>query len=206
MDNIKKYDENEKKVWTCGKCQNMNLVSDFRCLKCNYFNYEVYSGDYANLYNKKDTNISDKKNKNKPIILKGDFIDYNYKEDYEFKRQEKHIFIKCWKCGRENFYYKVKCNYCRFPINDEKIPKINKVQLSQYDIIHKIPFSSIINNNKKKKTDEEKQFREIEIKYNNPIKENILYKNLGNNWVCKFCKKFNKNNDKFCEFCFKNRI
>ena len=206
MDNIEKNNDNEKIAWTCEKCQNMNLISDYRCLKCNYFNYEAYSENNENKYNNKKQKNVEKKNINKPIILKDDFIDYNYKEIYEFNRQEKHKFIKCWKCGRENAYYKVKCNYCRFPINDEQIPKINKVQLSQYDIMHKIPFGDIIDNKKKKNIDEEKQFREIEIKYNNPIKENILYKNLGINWACKFCKKFNKNNNKYCDFCFKNRI
>ena len=208
MDNTEQNNNNDEIAWTCEKCQNMNLISDYRCLKCNYFNYDAYIKDYENKYNNHEKKNFGKKNRDKPIILKDEFIDYNYKENYEFKREEKHKFIKCWKCGRENAYYKVKCNYCRFPINDEYIPTINKVQLSKYDIMHKIPFSSIINNNNKKKKNitEEKKYREIEIKCNNPIKENIVYKSLGINWKCKFCKKFNKNNTKYCEFCFKNRI
>ena len=202
------HNNNKIPVWLCEKCQNLNQIIDIRCLKCNYFNYDAYVEkfkDYSDNVEEIDDSINQNINE-KPMILLDEYIDYNFKENYEFRRQEKHKFIKCWKCGRENAYYKVKCNYCRFPINDEQIPTINKVQLSQYDIIHKIPFSNIINNKKKKNIDEEKQFREIEIKYNNPIKENILYKNLGINWACKFCKKFNKNNNKYCDFCFKNRI
>ena len=164
-----------------------------------------YSGKYKKSNLIEDENKSHKKNKlNKPIILKDKFIDYNYKENYEFKRQEKHKFIKCWKCGRENIYYKVKCNNCRFTIHDEQIPKIKKTQLSQYDVIHNIP---IINDDKKmNEPDEENKFKEIKIKYNSPIKENIKYKSLENNWKCKFCKKINKETIKYCQFCFKNRL
>ena len=203
--NLQQSDNNNKIAWTCEKCQNMNLLIDFRCLKCNYFNYDVYSGKYKKSNLIEDENKSHKKNKlNKPIILKDKFIDYNYKENYEFKRQEKHKFIKCWKCGRENIYYKVKCNNCRFTIHDEQIPKIKKTQLSQYDVIHNIP---IINDDKKmNEPDEENKFKEIKIKYNSPIKENIKYKSLENNWKCKFCKKINKETIKYCQFCFKNRL
>ena len=38
------------------------------------------------------------------------------------------------------------------------------------------------------------------------MKENLLYKDKGNNWECRFCKKCNKKTIKFCEFCFKNRL
>ena len=206
--NLNIENNNKYSIWTCEKCQNVNLISDFRCLKCNYFNYDAYSGKYQDSNNIDENKISSKKKTQKPIILKGDFIDYNFKEEYEFKRQEKHKFIKCWKCGRENIYYKVKCNYCRFPINDGKITKIEKTQLSQYDIIHNIPLKNYSNTNeaKNKKSKEQNEFRNIEIKYNKPIKENIIYKNLGNNWECKFCKKFNRETIKYCEFCYKNRL
>ena len=199
----KNRDSNINNVWTCEKCQNMNIANDFRCLKCDYFNYDIYAGNYDDIETKKETDISKIKNvTQKPIIIKDDFIDYNFKEEYEFRRQEKHKFIKCWHCGRENLYYKVKCNYCRFPINDEQIPKIKKTQLSLYDVINNIQYKS----NKNEKKNEEKQFKNIEIKFNKPLKENLVYKNMGNNWECKFCKKFNRETIKYCEFCYKNRL
>ena len=205
-ENINKYKNTNNKipVWLCEKCQNVNLVKDVRCLKCNYFNYDAYAGNYENL-NDSDEGINFKNKQNideKPIKLKGDFIDYNFKENYEFKRQEKHKFIKCWHCGRENIYYKVKCNYCRFPINDEEIPKIKKTQLSLYDQIHNIHYK----NENKKKPEEKNKYRDIEIKYSKPIKEYLMYKDKGNNWECKFCKKINEETIKFCEFCYKNRL
>ena len=188
----------KKKEWLCEKCQNTNNIDIFRCSKCNYFNYDVYSGDYQN------SNNIEKNKKNKkidePIIIEDKNVDYNFKEDYEFKRQEKHKFNKCWNCGKENIYYKVKCNYCRFPINDSKTPTIKKTQLTQYDILHGIIFD-----NKNKKPKENNKYREIEIK-NNPIKEDLKYKNWSNIWVCEFCNKKNKESIKFCSFCFKNRL
>ena len=64
------------------------------------FNYDVYSGDYQN------SNNIEKNKKNKkidePIIIEDKNVDYNFKEDYEFKRQERHKFNKCWNCGKEN--------------------------------------------------------------------------------------------------------
>ena len=197
------YNNNSNKIWTCEKCQNMNLISDFRCLKCDYFNYDVYIENFKDADIGKETKYSDNQNTViKPIMLKDEFIDYNFKEEYEFKRQEKHKFIKCWHCGRENLYYKVKCNYCRFPINDGEIPQIKKTQLSLYDVINNIKY----NDNKKKKIEEKDNYRDIEIKYNKPMKENAMYKNLGNNWHCKYCKKLNRENTKYCQFCFRNRI
>ena len=202
------------KEWLCEKCQNINTNDMFRCCKCNYFNYDVFSGNYQKSNNKKE-NKTIKNNESKPIILENkniekkvtnpifledNYIDYNDKEDYEFKREEKHKFNKCWHCGRENIYYKIKCNYCRFPINDSKEPKIKKTQLTQYDILHGITFDNktkIVKNNNK--------YKEIEIKYN-PFKEEIKYKNLGQNWTCKFCHKKNNESIKFCSYCYKNRL
>ena len=189
----------KNKFWLCEKCQNINTIDIFRCCKCNYFNYDVFSGNYQKSNNKKEKkNIN--KNESNPIILEDKYIDYNYKEDYEFNREEKHKFNKCWHCGRENIYYKVKCNYCRFPINDSKEPTIKKTQLTQYDILHGITFD-----NEPKKVKKDNKYKEIEIKYN-PFKEELKYKNLGPNWTCKFCNKKNKESIKFCSFCYKNRI
>ena len=206
MDENINIPHNNKKipVWLCEKCQNLNQIIDIRCLKCNYFNYDAYVEKFKD-YSDNGEEIEDSKNQNineQPILLLDEYIDYNFKESYEFRRQEKHKFIKCWHCGRENIYYKVKCTYCRFPINDEQIPKIKKTQLSQYDVIHNIQY----NNKNNKKPEEKNKFRNIEIKYNSPIKENLMYKGKGNNWECRFCKKFNKKTIKFCEFCFKNRL
>ena len=189
----------KKNEWLCEKCQKINNINSFRCLKCNYFNYDVYSGNYQRLNSKvekKKINV-DKLN---PIFLKDLYVDYNDKENYEFKREEKHKFIKCWNCGRENIYYKVKCNYCRFPINDSKEPKIKKTQLTQYDILHGITFDI-----KPKEKTVKNNWKEIEIKYN-PLKEEMLYKNLSKNWTCKLCNKKNSESFKFCSFCFKNRL
>jgi hypothetical protein len=202
-ENINKYKNTNNKipVWLCEKCQNVNLVKDVRCLKCNYFNYDAYAGNYENL-NDSDERINFKNKQNideKPIKLKGDFIDYNFKENYEFKRQEKHKFIKCWHCGRENIYYKLKCNYCRFTINDSEEPKIEKTKLTQYDIMHGITFDKL------KIKNAETKYNDIKIK-SNVIKEEKKYKNLGVNWTCKFCKKINKESIKYCNFCFKDRL
>ena len=198
------YKINKNTEWICEKCQNYNTINDFCCLKCNYFNYDVYSGNYTKQNKKEESKENDIKYKNsveEPIFLDDKFMDYNFKEEYEFRRQEKHKFNKCWKCGKENIYYKVKCSFCRFPINDTQIPKIKKTQLSQYDLLHNINFDK-----KNKKKEEVDKYKNIEIKYNNPIKEELNYKNLGNNWICKFCNKFNKETIKYCEFCFKNRL
>ena len=202
-ENINIPNNNKIPVWLCEKCQNLNQIIDIRCLKCNYFNYDAYIEKYKDSDNIEE--IEDSKNQKvneKPIILIDEYIDYNFKENYERKRQEKHKFIKCWHCGKENFYYKVKCTYCRFPINDEKIPKIKKTQLSKYDIINNIQH----NNKSNKKCEEKNRFGNIEIKCNNPIKENLIYKDKSSNWECRFCKKFNKKTIKFCEYCFKNRL
>ena len=189
---------NKNKEWKCIKCKCINFIEFFRCKNCNYFDYEVYSG----IYNKKDKEkkISGKKDIINPIIMEDNYIDYNEKENYEFKREEKHKFIKCWHCGRENIYYKLKCNYCRFPINDSEEPKVKKTQLTQYDIIHGITFD-----NKPKIKNVETKYNDIKIK-SNSIKEEKKYKNLGVNWTCKFCKKLNKESIKYCKFCFKDRI
>ena len=195
--NNKNIDKN--KFWLCEKCQNINTIDIFRCCKCNYFNYDVFSGNYQKSNNKKE-NKNLKKNESNPIILEDKYIDYNYKEDYEFNREEKHKFNKCWHCGRENIYYKVKCNYCRFPINDSKDPTIKKTQLTQYDILHGITFD-----NEPKKVKNNNKYKEIEIKYN-PFKEELKYKNLGQNWTCKFCNKKNNETIKFCSHCYKNRL
>ena len=195
--NNKNIDKN--KFWLCEKCQNINTIDIFRCCKCNYFNYDVFSGNYQKSNNKKE-NKNLKKNESNPIILEDKYIDYNYKEDYEFNREEKHKFNKCWHCGRENIYYKVKCNYCRFPINDSKEPTIKKTQLTQYDILHGITFD-----NEPKKVKNNNKYKEIEIKYN-PFKEEIKYKNLFPNWICKFCHKKNNESIKFCSYCYKNRL
>jgi hypothetical protein len=188
---------NKNKEWICRKCKSINVIELFRCKNCNYFDYEVYSG----IYNKKDKDK--KKNEKKeiinPIIMEDNYIDYNEKENYEFKREEKHKFIKCWHCGRENIYYKLKCNYCRFPINDSEEPKIKKTKLTQYDIIHGITFD------KPKIKNVETKYNDIKIK-SNVIKEEKKYKNLGVNWTCKFCKKINKESIKYCNFCFKDRL
>ena len=88
-----------------------------------------------------------------------------------------------------------------FSINDEEIPKIKKTQLSLYDQIHNIHYK----NENKKKPEEKDKYRDIEIKYSKPIKEYLMYKDKGNNWECKFCKKINEETIKFCEFCF-NRL
>ena len=188
---------NKNKEWICIKCKCINFIEFFRCKNCNYFDYEVYSG----IYNKKDKEkkISGKKDIINPIIMEDNYIDYNEKENYEFKREEKHKFIKCWHCGRENIYYKLKCNYCRFPINDSEEPKIKKTKLTQYDIIHGITFD------KPKIKNVETKYNDIKIK-SNSIKEEKKYKNLGVNWTCKFCKKLNKESIKYCKFCFKDRI
>ncbi len=185
--------------WLCEKCQNINNLNEFRCSKCNYFDYDVYSGNYKNPNIKEDNKIT-KKNEIKPIILEDKNIDYNYKEDYEFNREERHKFTKCWNCGWENIYYKVKCNYCKFPINDNKEPKVKKTQLTQYDILHGITFD-----NSPKKIKENNKYREIEIKYN-PFKEDRKYNNLTNIWNCKYCNKKNTESIKFCSFCYKNRL
>jgi hypothetical protein len=189
---------NKNKEWKCIKCKCINFNEFFRCKNCNYFDYEVYSG----IYNKKDKEkkMSGKKDIINPIIMEDNYIDYNEKENYEFKREEKHKFIKCWHCGRENIYYKLKCNYCRFPINDSEEPKVKKTQLTQYDIIHGITFD-----NKPKIRNVETNYNDIKIK-SNSIKEEKKYKNLGVNWTCKFCKKLNKESIKYCKFCFKDRI
>ena len=185
--------------WLCQKCQSINNIDIFRCSKCNYFNYDVYSGNYQE-NNLKERNKKKVKKSEDPIVLEDKYIDYNEKEDYEFKREEKHKFIKCWHCGHENIYYKVKCNYCKFAINDYKEQKIKKTQLTQYDILHGITFDD-----EPLKVENKKKFREIEIKYN-PIKEELKYNNLNKNWRCKWCKKNNNESIKFCSFCFKNRI
>ena len=182
--------------WLCKKCQNKNTFDHYRCSKCNYFEYDVYAGNYKNQNIKKKV-----KKESKPIILEdNNNIDYNYKEDYEFNREERHKFTKCWNCGWENIYYKVKCNYCKFPINDNKEPKVKKTQLTQYDILHGITFD-----NTPKKIKENNKYREIEIKYN-PFKEDKKYNNLTNIWNCKYCNKKNTESIKFCSFCYKNRL
>ena len=188
---------NKNKEWICRKCKSINFIEFFRCKNCNYFEYEVYSG----IYNKKDEEkkMNKKKEIINPIIMEDNYIDYNEKENYEFKREEKHKFIKCWHCGRENIYYKLKCNYCRFPINDSEEPKIKKTKLTQYDIIHGITFD------KPKIKNVETKYNDIKIK-SNVIKEEKKYKNLGVNWTCKFCKKINKESIKYCTFCFKDRL
>ena len=197
-ENIEKKDIDKSKEWLCEKCRNKNLIDQFRCPICNYFNYDVYSGNYQE-QNKNQEKKKIKKAEIQPIILEDKYIDYNYKEDYEFNREEKHKFNKCWHCGRENIYYKVKCNYCRFPINDSKTVPIKKTQLTAYDILHGITFD------KPKKIKKETKYKEIEIKYN-PLKEEKKYKYLGNIWICKYCKKKNNESIKFCYFCFKNRL
>ena len=198
-DNNKILVIDKNKEWICEKCQNINNIDIFRCSKCNYFNYDVYSGNYQQS-NIKEENKKNKKKDIKPLIIEDKNIDYNFKEDYEFNREEKHKFNKCWHCGRENIYYKVKCNYCRFPINNSSIPTIKKTQLTQYDILHGITFDNT--NNKPK---EKIKYKDIKIKYN-PLKEELKYKNFGNNWVCGFCNKKNNESIKFCSFCFKNRL
>ncbi len=190
-------DKNNK--WLCEKCENLNNIDIFRCIKCNYFNYKVYSGNYQKNNTKEKITKKIKKDA-KSFILEDKNIDYNEREDYEFKREEKHKFNKCWYCGHENIYYKVKCNHCRFPINDSKEPKIKKTQLTQYDILNGFTF-----NDESKKKENNNKYREIGIKYN-PIKEEFKYKNLIKNWVCKSCNKNNKESFKFCSYCFKNRI
>ena len=197
-ENINKKEIDKNKEWICEKCKNINNIDLFRCTNCNYFNYDIYSGNYQK-QNRNSESKKIKKYENKPIVLEDKNIDYNDKEDYEFKREEKHKFNKCWHCGRENIYYKVKCNYCRFPINDSQITKIKKTQLTAYDILHGITFE------KPKKVKKENQYKEIEIKYN-PLKEEKKYKNLGNIWFCKYCNKKNTESIKFCYFCFKNRL
>ena len=187
----------KNKEWICEKCKNKNIIDVFRCSLCNYFNYDVYSGNYGKL-NKKENNKKKEKDLN-PIIIKDNYIDYNDKENYEFKREERHKFIKCWHCGRENIYYKLKCNYCRFPINDSQEPKIKKTQLTVYDILHGITFED------KPKEEKKKNFKDIKIKNNN-IKEEKKYNNIGKIWTCKFCSKLNKESIKYCSFCFKNRL
>ena len=187
---------NNTNEWLCKKCQNKNTFDHYRCSKCNYFEYDVYAGNYKNQNIKKKV-----KKESKPIILEdNNNIDYNYKEDYEFNREERHKFTKCWNCGWENIYYKVKCNYCKFPINDNKEPKVKKTQLTQYDILHGITFD-----NTPKKIKENNKYREIEIKYN-PFKEDKKYNNLTNIWNCKYCNKKNTESIKFCSFCYKNRL
>ena len=188
------------KLWTCEKCQNVNLYIDYRCLRCNYFNYDIYAYSLKKESTKKKTKI---KNDSAPIILNSQNIDYNFKEDYEFKREEKHKFTKCWKCGRENIYYKVKCNYCRFPINDSKVSHIKKTQLTEYDLLHGITLDDYY---KPEKNESEKiEYKEIKNRCN-PLKEELENKNLDKSWKCKLCQKDNKKSDKFCIFCFNNRF
>ena len=139
--NNKIIDKNKECL--CEKCQNMNDIDIFRCCKCNYFNYDVFSGNYQKSNNTNE-NIKIKKKESKPIILEDKNINYNFKEDYEFNREEKHKFNKCWHCGRENIYYKVKCTYCRFPINDSKEPTIKKTQLKIIINIKKLKLNIIL--------------------------------------------------------------
>ena len=186
---------NDNKEWLCERCKNKNDFGRFRCSKCNYFEYDVYTGNYKN------QNIQKKAKKEpKPIILEDKYIDYNCKEDYEFNREERHKFNKCWNCGWENIYYKVKCNYCKFPINDTKEPFIKKTQLTQYDILHGITFD-----NKPKKKIENNNYKDIKIKYS-PFKEEKKYQNCETIWNCKYCNKKNTESFNFCSFCFKNRL
>ena len=203
IDAQKKKLVDKTKEWVCEKCQNINKIINYRCVNCNYFNYDVYSGNYLKESQLIAENIENAK-KNKPIIIDEKDANYNFKEEYESKREEKHKFIKCWHCGKENMYYKVKCNYCRFPIHDSEEPKIIKTQLTEYDITHGIKYN-IKNKNKITKKESKKKFKEIKIKYQ-PIKEAKKYEELSGCWTCKFCKKINSETGKFCSFCFKNRF
>jgi hypothetical protein len=77
-------------------------------------------------------------------------------------------------------YYKIKCNKCRYRINDAEAPTIISIFK---------PYSERSNIIKKDK------YIDFSIEDNNAS---------DSFWICSYCKCKN-NKSKFCAFCFKNR-
>ena len=78
-DNNKAIVIDKNKEWICEKCQNINNIDIFRCTKCNYFNYDVYSGNYQ------QSNIKEElRYKNKSNIWICEFCNKKNKESVKF--------------------------------------------------------------------------------------------------------------------------
>jgi hypothetical protein len=140
--------------------------------------------------NEKNKEEEIKKNKDKKLKMK-------IKEEYNFKYEPSNK-IPCWKCGYLNPYYKLKCNKCRYSINDTEAPTIIS--------IFSTPFSTRNYINKNNYNFDRKSFNDKYISNleKNSLKEQINYQNSSSIWFCPFCKRENQKS-KFCIFCFKNR-
>ena len=173
----KEDDKDISNKWKCEKCNKYNKNNIYRCTICNTFNYEAYNNIINNNNNdniieeKKDDQIEKKKKKRMKKNLKKN--EYNF----TFNPSEN---IKCWKCGFLNPYYKIKCNKCRYRINDAEAPTIISIFK---------PYSERSNIIKKDK------YIDFSIEDNNAS---------DSFWICSYCKCKN-NKSKFCAFCFKNR-
>ena len=67
-------------------------------------------------------NTSKELNENKNEI--NNFFSNNENLCYDFTNYKTSDESPCWHCGHMNKYYKLKCKWCRFPINDSIVPKI----------------------------------------------------------------------------------
>ena len=178
--------------WICENCNAQNSNKIFRCSNCNYFNYDEY-------YKKKNNieNISKELNENKNEI--NNFFSNNENLCYDFTNYKTSDESPCWHCGHMNKYYKLKCKWCRFPINDSIVPKI-------IEIGNKIQSKNKLNSDGYFKDEyfikKDDKFKQIKI--NNTLKEKKIDNYLSNKWKCYFCN-FENLNTKFCYKCYKNR-
>ena len=195
----KKTEEDDNDInnkWKCEKCNKYNKKNVYRCKICNTFNYEAYeeiihgNNEINIMKNEKNKEEEIKKNKDKKLKMK-------IKEEYNFKYEPSNK-IPCWKCGYLNPYYKLKCNKCRYSINDTEAPTIIS--------IFSTPFSTRNYINKNNYNFDRKSFNDKYISNleKNSLKEQINYQNSSSIWFCPFCKRENQKS-KFCIFCFKNR-
>ena len=182
--------------WKCEKCNKYNKKDVFRCKICNTFNYEAYE-EIIHGNNKINIIQSGKMREEEIKKMKEKKQKMKIKEEYNFK-YEPSDKIPCWKCGYLNPYYKLKCNKCRYSINDSEAPTIIS--------IFSTPFSNrnYINNNNYNLDRNSFNDKYISNLEKNSLKEQIDYQNSSSIWFCPYCNMENQKS-KFCIFCFKNR-
>ena len=199
IDKNKEKKEDNLNKWICENCNAENTNKIYRCSICNYFNFDEY---YKK--NNKENNIENliELNENKDDI-KNDFSSSNYNENlcYDYTNYKVSDESPCWHCGHMNKYYKLKCKWCRFPINDSVIPKIIEIgNKMEKDLKNKLNPDGYFKDEYFIK--ENNKFKQV--KMNRTLKEKNIYNNLSNKWKCYYCN-FENLNTKFCYKCYKNR-